>query len=141
MDPSRNLERFLSAQEESYCVALQEVRAGNKRSHWMWFIFPQLRGLGQSSVSWYFGLEDLEEARRYLAHPVLGQRLREITAVLLTLPEKDPERIFGWPDCRKLHSCMTLFREAGNEALFRQVLEQYYEGQPDPVTLKLLGRG
>ena len=141
MDPSRNLERFLSPQRDAYPTALQEIREGHKRSHWMWYIFPQLRGLGQSNVAWYYGIEDLEEARQYLAHPVLGQRLREITAVLLTLSETNPEHVFGWPDCMKLCSCMTLFWEASYEELFLRVLDKYYQGQQDSVTLKLLGKG
>ena len=140
MDPSRKLERFLAPQEDAYPAALAEITAGYKRSHWMWFVFPQLRGLGQSTTAWYYGIEDLDEARCFLEHPVLGQRLREITTVLLTLQETNSEHIFGWPDCLKLCSCMTLFWEASHETLFLQVIEKFYQGQWDTVTLELLGK-
>ena len=134
------IERFLAPQAEGYPAALVEITAGRKRSHWMWFVFPQLRGLGKSTIAWYYGIEDLAEAGRYWHHPVLGPRLREITTAVLTLPETDPERIFGWPDVMKLRSCMTLFWEASHDPLFAQVIEKYYQGQWDPATQKLLGK-
>lgn len=140
MDVSRNIERFLAPQEDAYPRALAEIRAGRKVSHWMWYIFPQLRGLGYSPTAWYYGIEDLDEAKEYLAHPVLGSRLREITQELLVLPDNDPERLMGWPDCMKLCSCMTLFDQAGHEALFLQVLQKHYQGKPDAATLALLAQ-
>lgn len=140
MDMSRNPERFLSAQEHVYPYALAEIRAGQKETHWMWYIFPQLRGLGQSNEAWYYGIEDLEEAREYLEHPVLGQRLREISEALLELNETNPIPIFGWTDSLKLRSCMTLFALAGEgEELFVRVLDRFYHGQPDERTLAMLG--
>ena len=138
MDPSVNLERFLGAQQSAYPEALAEIRQGKKRSHWMWFIFPQLRGLGNSTTAWYYGIENLEEAKSYLAHPILGQRLREITAVLLTLQTQNPAEIFGWTDSMKLRSSMTLFYLASGEALFARVLQKYYGGTRDDLTLKML---
>ena len=138
MNPSVNLERFLGAQQTAYEEALAQIRQGRKTGHWMWFVFPQLRGLGQSTTAWYYGIENLEEVGSYLAHPVLGQRLREITGVLLTLPTNDPEEIFGWTDSMKLRSSMTLFYLASGEDVFTQVLQKYYGGIQDPLTLQLL---
>ena len=138
MDLSINVERFLNPQQSAYQEALTEICQGKKRSHWMWFVFPQLRGLGSSTTAWYYGIENLEEAKKYLSHPVLGQRLREITGALLTLQTQNPEEIFGWTDSMKLHSSMTLFYRASGEDLFAQVLRKYYGGTQDPITLKLL---
>ena len=135
---SNTLERFLSPQAEDYPFALREIRNGRKETHWMWYIFPQLRGLGQSNMAWYYGIADLQEAEAYLNHPVLGQRLREITQVLLELPEDNAGRIFGWPDCLKLCSSMTLFYQVSQEDLFGQVLEKYYGGRQDQRTLQML---
>lgn len=104
----------------------------------MWFVFPQLRSLGSSTTAWYYGIENLEEAKNYLSHPVLGQRLREITGALLTLQTNHPENIFGWTDSMKLCSSMTLFYRASGEELFARVLQKYYGGTQDPITLKLL---
>lgn len=133
------LQRFLSAQETAYPGALEEIKAGRKEGHWMWFVFPQLRGLGQSNTAWYYGIETLEEAKAYLAHPVLGGRLRQISGELLKLPEKDAARIFGWIDAMKLRSCMTLFSKADSaEPVFRQVLDKFFRGESDPATLALL---
>ena len=134
----QKLERFLSPQAADYEDALEEIRTGFKTGHWMWYIFPQLQGLGVSDLAWYYGIADLQEARAYLNHPVLGHRLREITEVLLELPETDPQRIFGWIDSLKLCSSMTLFYQAGGEDLFLQVIEKYYQGQQDQKTLELL---
>ena len=106
----------------------------------MWYIFPQIRGLGSSVLSTYYCIEDLAEAREYLAHPVLGQRLRQITVLLLILDETDPMKIFGWTDSLKLRTCMTLFARAGDDDCFRQVLDKYYQGQEDPLTLGILDR-
>ena len=138
MNASYNLDRFVEAQEAAYSVALSEVRNGRKVSHWMWYIFPQLQGLGRSAMAQFYGIEDLEEAKAYLAHELLGQRLRQITQVLLELPETDPKKIFGQIDSVKLRSCMTLFAHASGEALFTKVLEKYYSGEEDHVTMRLL---
>lgn len=132
------IERFIEPQKTSYAIALEEVRNGKKISHWMWYIFPQLRGLGQSNLAWYYGIEDLEEAKAYLAHPVLGQRLREITQAALELPEKDPMKIFGWPDNMKFRSCMTLFTQVSKDNLFVRALNKFFGGQEDAMTLELL---
>lgn len=135
------LGRFLSAQETAYPRALAEIRNGRKESHWMWYVFPQLRGLGRSNTAWYYGIEDLAEARAYLAHPVLGKRLWEISGELLKLKETNARVIFGWTDAAKLRSCMTLFSLADEtESLFRQVLNRFFDGVPDPQTIQLLKR-
>ena len=132
------VERFLEPQKSSYAIALEEVRNGRKVSHWMWYIFPQLRGLGQSNVAWYYGIEDLDEAKAYLDHPVLGQRLREITQTALGLSETDPMKIFGWPDYMKFRSCMTLFAQVSGDNLFTKALDMFFDGQEDFMTLELL---
>ena len=134
-----DLDRFLKAQEHSYVQALSEIRAGQKRSHWFWYIFPQLRGLGYSRNADYYGIADREEARQYLAHPILGARLREISAALLELPAHDPVRVMGKPDDLKLCSSMTLFeRIAEPDSVFGSVLDQYYGGKRDAATLRML---
>lgn len=132
-----SLERFVVAQERMYPRALEEVRNGRKMTHWIWYIFPQLKGLGHSNNSQYYGLNGIEEARAYLAHPILGARLREITAVVLEA-DKDVEEIFGVIDTIKLRSCMTLFAEIDETDLFTKVLEKYFEGEKDKKTLQLL---
>ncbi len=133
------LGRFLDAQETAFPRALAEVRNGRKESHWMWYIFPQLRGLGRSNTAWYYGIENLEEARAYLAHPILGGRLREISGELLKVPKTNAVAIFGWTDAAKLRSCMTLFSLADEtEAVFRQVLDRFFDGARDPQTIRLL---
>ena len=134
------LDRFLDAQRGDYAAALAEVRRGRKTSHWMWYIFPQIAGLGQSSTARYYSIRDLEEAREYYAHPVLGQRLREISGVLLDLRGSDPVAVFGGIDSMKLKSSMTLFAVAApDDPLFRQVLDKYYGGEQDALTLRILG--
>ena len=134
------LERFLRAQEEAYGIALSEIRQGRKQSHWVWFIFPQLKALGHSPNALYFGLAGLEEARCYLAHPVLRARLEEISEALLALDSRDPEAIMGYPDVLKLRSCMTLFAcAAGPGSVYERVLEAFYGGSPDTETLRLIG--
>ena len=135
------LERFVKAQEYDYAAALGEIRGGRKRSHWMWYIFPQLRGLGFSSTAQFYGIRDLDEARDYMAHPVLGPRLVEISEALLTLPGSDPGAVMGYPDDLKLCSCMTLFELAApGQPVFGRVLEKYYAGRRDRRTLELLGK-
>ena len=134
------LDRFLDAQRGDYAVALAEVRRGRKTSHWMWYIFPQIAGLGQSSTARYYSIRDLEEAREYYAHPVLGQRLREISGALLELRGSDPVAVFGGIDSMKLKSSMTLFAVAApDDPLFQQVLDKYYGGEQDALTLRILG--
>ncbi len=136
-----DLLRFLKAQEHDYERALGEIRAGRKRSHWMWYIFPQIQGLGFSSTAQYYAICDLQEAKDYLAHPVLGARLKEISSALLDLEGLSASEIFGYPDDLKLRSCMTLFRMADlNEPIFLEVLEKYYDGKPDSRTVELAAR-
>ena len=138
MDMSKCIDRFFEPQRTAYAIALEEVRNGRKISHWMWYIFPQLRGLGQSNLAWYYGIEDLEEAKAFLEHPVLGQRLREITQAALELSETDPMKIFGWPDNMKFRSCMTLFAQISEDDLFAMALDKFFGGQKDSMTLELL---
>ena len=134
----KSLDRFVAAQAGSYETALAEIRSGYKRSHWMWYIFPQLQGLGYSSTAQYYAIEDLDEAQAYLLHPVLGPRLLEISEALLALDTDDADEVFGWPDNLKLRSCMTLFQCAGDEKIFGQVLAKFFGGEPDERTLALL---
>jgi uncharacterized protein (DUF1810 family) len=147
------LERFVKAQQYDYDTALREIRGGRKRSHWMWYIFPQLKGLGYSSTSQYYGIRDLDEAKAYLQHPVLGPRLVEISEALLTLDTDDAGAVMGYPDNLKLHSCMTLFELAAFDLsapelylsapelyVFSRVLEKFFAGHQDRRTRELLGR-
>lgn len=139
MRDNDGLQRFLSAQEGDYETARKELQAGRKRSHWMWYIFPQVSGLGFSSMSGYYGIKGLKEAEAYLQHPVLGARLLEITKVLLNISSADATAIFGSPDDLKLRSCMTLFRQVpGSSAVFQQVLDKFFSGEPDQNTLRIL---
>lgn len=141
MNRNYDLERFLEAQNFSYAHALREIQRGRKQTHWMWYIFPQLRGLGRSYNSQYYGIADLGEARAYLAHPVLGARLREISSVLLTLDGNDPRAVMGSPDDKKLQSSMTLFANATEDnEVFIAVLEKYYGGKQDGYTLRILNK-
>jgi uncharacterized protein (DUF1810 family) len=136
---THDLERFVSAQDGTYPQALAELTAGRKRSHWMWFVFPQLRGLGASPTAQHYAIADLDEARAYLDHPVLGPRLREAAAALLGVPAGSATDILGYPDDLKLRSSMTLFAAAAADpAVFQAVLDRYYDG-PDQRTLDLLG--
>jgi uncharacterized protein (DUF1810 family) len=140
-DP-HDLQRFVDAQDElrTYDTALAELRAGRKRSHWMWFVLPQLAGLGMSSSAEYFGIHGLAEAKAYLAHPVLGPRLLACARALADLDGHDPVAVLGAVDALKLRSSMTLFAHvAPDEPVFRQVLDRYYDGADDPATLSLLG--
>lgn len=133
-----SLKRFTDAQEGMYGQALAEVRNGRKVTHWIWYIFPQLRGLGMSYNSHYYGIEGLQEAREYLNHPLLGQRLREITEAFLQQDKRTAREVFGEIDAMKVRSCMTLFNEVADDDLFRKVLLRYYNGEPDRKTLELL---
>ncbi|HEY0587194.1 MAG TPA: DUF1810 domain-containing protein [Pseudoduganella sp.] len=133
------LERFVAAQENIYPQVVNELSAGRKRSHWMWFIFPQLAGLGFSAMAQQYAVGGLAEARAYLAHPVLGPRLRECSALVLAVRGATVHGIFGAPDNMKFHSSMTLFAQAApDEALFRDCLDKYFGGVPDQATLDLL---
>ena len=134
-----SLERFVSAQARDYGTALAEIRSGHKRSHWMWYIFPQLQGLGMSSTAQYYGIRGIEEAKRFIAHPVLGRNLREISGALLELDTNDPATVMGWPDNLKLCSCMTLFEAvAPDEPVFGAVLDKFSSGERDSLTLEKL---
>jgi uncharacterized protein (DUF1810 family) len=142
MDDPFDLQRFVDAQDEmrTYDTALAELRAGRKRGHWMWFVLPQLAGLGRSSTAEHFGIHGAAEARAYLAHPVLGPRLRESAQALADLDGHDPVAVLGPVDALKLRSSMTLFAHlAPDETAFRAVLDRYYDGAEDPATLSLLG--
>lgn len=136
-----DLQRFLDAQARDYPTALAEMRAGRKRSHWMWYIFPQLRGLGFSSTAQHYAIADAAEAQAYLRQPVLGARLVEIASVLLTLPGSNATSLMGSPDDLKLRSSMTLFaRVPAAHPVFRAVLDKFFGGVPDAKTLQLLGQ-
>lgn len=135
-----HLERFLEAQNETYERVLEELRHGRKTSHWMWFIFPQIRGLGHTETSIFFAISSLGEARAYLEHPTLGPRLKECSGLLLQTDGKSASQIMGSPDDLKLMSSMTLFAEADTQdAPFQSVLDKYFEGKFDSRTLELLG--
>ena len=138
-----DLERFVTAQAPVFTAALDEVKAGQKRSHWMWFIFPQLRGLGHSSTAQFYGISSLAEARAYLAHPVLGPRLRRCTETVLAVEGRSLHAIFGSPDDLKFCSSMTLFALAAgeNERVFWQALDRYCKGRLDERTMALCGAG
>ena len=141
MSNENDLERFVEAQQPSIADAMAELRAGRKRTHWMWFVFPQLRGLGRSQMAWHFGLQSRDEAAAYLAHPVLGPRLRECVELVLAVRGRTAHEIFGSPDDLKLCSCLTLFGEVGGgDSVFDRALRQYFRGQPDPATLGLLAK-
>lgn len=134
-----DLNRFVEAQAATYQTALAELRRGRKESHWMWFVFPQIQGLGASPTARFYAIADLAEARAYLAHPVLGPRLREIVAAISALPGGDAHAVFGSPDDLKLRSCLTLFQVAApEEGCFAEALAKYFGGAPDPRTLERL---
>ena len=134
-----DLGRFVGAQQDVYDQALAELRAGSKRSHWMWFVFPQIAGLGRTATAQRYAIADLAEARAYLAHPVLGPRLTESARALLEVRDRTATQILGTPDDLKLRSSMTLFAHAADDpAVFRAVLDRYYGGEDDPLTLQRL---
>ena len=138
-DDPHDLERFVAAQAPVFGQVLEELGQGRKATHWMWFVFPQIAGLGLSAMSRRYAIASLEEAQAYLAHPVLGPRLRQCTGILLGIEGLSARAIFGSPDDMKLHSSMTLFaRAAPEEALFGQVLDRYFDGKPDLATLERL---
>jgi uncharacterized protein (DUF1810 family) len=133
------LDRFVDAQAPIYDQALTELRAGQKQSHWMWFVFPQIASLGQSATSRAYAIQSLDEARAYLAHPVLGVRYRECCQAVMNVRGKSARDIFGTPDDLKFCSSLTLFAEAApDEVLFYNLLEKYYDGDADEATLELL---
>jgi uncharacterized protein (DUF1810 family) len=134
-----DLQRFVDAQSQTYDQALAELRAGEKRTHWMWFVFPQIAGLGRSGMAQRFAIQDLDEARAYLAHPTLGRRLVECARTLTGLDTTDPERVFGPVDAMKLRSSMTLFAHAAPEQrVFREVLDHWFDGIEDDATVSRL---
>ena len=135
-----NLERFIEAQERDYESALEEMKNGKKETHWIWYIFPQLKGLGMSYYADYYGIEDLEEAKAYFENEYLRNHLLEITKAILSIPTNNIKNVMDPPDDLKLKSSMTLFYEATKNEIFKQVLEKYYEGKLDEHTIKLLKR-
>ena len=135
-----DLDRFLAAQQGAYAGALEELRQGRKTGHWIWFVFPQLAGLGRSEMSRYYAISSLDEARAYLVHPVLGARLRECATAVLATKGRTAVEIFGSIDAVKVRSCMTLFRRAApDDPVFATVLDRFYETRPDETTDALLG--
>jgi len=137
-DP-HNLQRFVDAQSRCYDQVCEELSEGYKQSHWMWFIFPQLKGLGHSPMANHYGISSLQEAEAYLQHAVLGPRLRHCTDLVVRTEGRSVEEIFGEPDDLKFRSCMTLFAQtAGDAAIFKAVLQKFFAGQPDPLTLARL---
>jgi uncharacterized protein (DUF1810 family) len=139
MSDPYDLQRFIDAQDRVYAQVVAELRAGRKTSHWMWFVFPQIAGLGSSPMAQRYAIRSLEEARAYLAHPVLGARLRECTQLLLDVKGRDISKILGYPDDLKFRSSMTLFAALDDApALFGVALEQYFSGEPDARTLEIL---
>ncbi|WP_426059004.1 DUF1810 domain-containing protein [Hymenobacter sp. B1770] len=140
MSQETSLQRFIDAQATSYPVALSEIQRGRKQSHWMWYIFPQLRGLGVSATAQHYGIQGRSEAQAYAQHPVLGPRLVHISEALLALADNNATRILGSPDDMKLKSSMTLFAALPQAPpVFQQVLDKFYQGKPDEQTLRLLG--
>jgi uncharacterized protein (DUF1810 family) len=134
-----NLERFVDAQIGVYDTALAELRAGHKRTHWMWFIFPQIEGLGHSAMAQRYAIRSADEAAAYLAHPVLGPRLRACAAAVASHHDRGVDEIFGQPDNLKFHSSMTLFADvAPHEAIFQTCLDQFFDGRADPATMDRL---
>lgn len=139
-DDPHDLQRFVLAQAPVQAQVLAELRAGAKASHWMWFVFPQLRGLGSSPMAQRYGLADAAEAAAYAAHPLLGARLRECTALMLAVEGRSARQVLGTPDDLKFHSCMTLFaRVVADEPCFDAALRKYFDGRADERTLALLG--
>lgn len=134
-----DLARFISAQRDSFDLALSEIRSGHKSSHWMWYIFPQLRGLGYSSTSQKYGITGADEAHAYLAHDVLGPRLIAICEAVLSIEGRSATEIFGRPDDMKLQSCVTLFASVtGTNSVFQKILDKYFDGRLDQRTIQLL---
>ena len=140
MDEKTDLSRFRDAQKRDFETSLSEIRSGRKRTHWMWYIFPQIKGLGRSGISEYYAIRDLREAKDYLSDGYLGGNLRQICEALLELDTCDALSVFGSPDDLKLRSSMTLFLLAsGKEQVFQDVLDRFFDGIPDSLTLRILG--
>ena len=137
-DDPFDLQRFVDAQDRVYPAVLDELRAGAKRTHWIWFVFPQLRGLGHSPTAHHFGIASLAEATAFLEHEGLGPRLRECARLLLAVQGRSAREILGQPDDLKVRSSMTLFARAGQEPVFGEVLDKFYQGRDDPATLQML---
>ena len=134
-----NLKRFIDAQENDYLIALKEIKNGRKQSHWMWYIFPQIAGLGFSDISKYYAITDMDEAKEYLKHDILGKRLIELSNVLIRLDTNSAKTIFGSPDDLKLKSSMTLFSQISDaEPVFKLVLDKFFGGNLDPKTLMII---
>ena len=140
MNKKHNLERFIEAQETSYEIALSEIKKGKKQSHWMWYIFPQIKGLGFSETSKFYAIKDIAEAEEFLKHPILGERLVRICNALLELETNSANKIFGNPDDLKLQSSMTLFSSLNINPVFQMVLDKFYNGTQDNKTLEISGR-
>lgn len=140
MTKENNLKRFIDAQESDYKIALSEIKNGRKRSHWMWYIFPQIQGLGFSETSKFYAIKDIDEAEAFLKHPVLGSRLVEICNELLQLKSNDANRIFGSPDDLKLQSSMTLFSSLQTHPVFQLVLDKFFNGTKDNRTLQIIDK-
>jgi len=139
MNTEFNLERFVQAQAPLYATVVKELKAGRKASHWMWFIFPQIAGLGSSVTAREFAIVSADEAAAYLAHPLLGKRLRECSALVLAIDGKQADEIFAPPDHLKFHSSMTLFAEvAPDEAVFQDCINKFFDGEPDAATVDAL---
>lgn len=139
MSDDYDLERFVDAQRTAYDDARSELQAGRKRTHWMWFMFPQIAGLGHSAMAQHYAIASLAEAEAYLAHPVLGARLRELTRIVNDVRERTVDQIFGYPDDMKFHSSMTLFAQCSTDtAEFDEALNKYFDGKPDTGTLDRL---
>lgn len=139
MQSEPNLKRFLDAQTNDYSRALREIKNGRKQSHWMWYIFPQIKGLGFSETAKFYAINDLQEAKAYLEHPILGSRLIEISNALLAQEGKSANQILGSPDDLKLRSSMTLFSSLDKaDPVFQAVLTKYYAGEPDQRTLSII---
>ena len=139
-DDPHDLQRFVLAQEDDYENALREITAGRKRTHWMWFVFPQIAGLGFSAMAQRYAIASADEARAYLAHPVLGERLRACARAALEHDGKSATEVFGSPDDLKLRSSATLFAAVSEEgSVFHRLLARYYAAGPDPATMRLLG--
>jgi uncharacterized protein (DUF1810 family) len=139
MSDPYNLLRFIDAQRPAFDIACAELREGRKRSHWMWFIFPQIKGLGRSDLAQKFAISSLDEAKAYLAHPVLGDRLRTCSRIVAAMEGRSAEEIFGHPDDMKFRSSMTLFAQAATDnQVFNDCLRKYFGGEPDPSTLARL---
>jgi|SRR5215213_7393943 len=138
MNKENTLERFVDAQQATYSIALSEIKNGFKQSHWMWYIFPQIKGLGFSNTSKFYAIKNIKEAEEFLKHPVLGNRLVDICNELLNLKTNNANKIFGSPDDLKLHSSMTLFSYLNVNPIFQEVLEKFFNGEKDFRTLKII---